>query len=109
MLLEEEVKNFKCIVKLLFEVNLGVIVIGIGLNMLEGYFEFVVKNLVKVINLFCVFFDNLIEVIFDCGVYVMVYGVLKCLVVKFFKVCNDLRLFLLGLCVGLNEINLLEL
>lgn len=77
--------------------------------MLKEYFLLVVKKLVEVIGFLCVLVEDLIEVIFDCGVYVMVYGVLKCLVVKMFKICNDLCLFFLGLCVGLNEINLLEL
>lgn len=61
------------------------------------------------IGLEIVLVEDLIEVIFDCGVYVMIYGVLKCLVMKFFKICNDLCLFFFGLCVGLNEINLFEL
>lgn len=94
---------------MLLEVNFGVIVIGIGLNTSKEYFSLVVKKLVEVIGFLCVSVEDLIEAIFDCGVYVMVYGALKRLVVKMFKICNDLRLFFLGLRVGLNEINLSEL
>lgn len=72
------------------EVNLGGIVIGIWINILDGYVEFVVEKLVEVIGYLICFFINFMELFYDNGVYIVVYFIIKCLVVKIFKICNDL-------------------
>ncbi|WWO95452.1 MAG: aspartate ammonia-lyase [Candidatus Dasytiphilus stammeri] len=109
VLLNEEVKNLENNSKLLLEVNLGATAIGTGINTPNGYQDLVVKKLAEITQLPFVPSEDLIEATSDCGVYVMIHGVLKLLAVKLSKICNDLRLLSSGPRAGFNEINLPEL
>ncbi|WWP01944.1 MAG: aspartate ammonia-lyase [Candidatus Dasytiphilus stammeri] len=109
ILLKEEIKNITNNSKLLLEINLGATAIGTRLNTPKGYQKLVVQKLVEITNIPCIPAEDLIEATSDCGVYVMVHGVLKRLAVKLSKICNDLRLLASGPRAGLNEINLPEL
>lgn len=104
-------EDFDClcclVLELFIEVNFGGIVIGIGINVDFGYQKFVVECLVVISGQLLKLVVDLIEVIFDMGVFVLFFGMFKCIVVKLLKICNDLCLFFSGLCIGINEINLL--
>ncbi|WWO97487.1 MAG: aspartate ammonia-lyase [Candidatus Dasytiphilus stammeri] len=106
VLLNEEVKNIVKNSDLLLEVNLGATAIGTGINTPNAYQELAVKKLAEITQLPFVPSEDLIEATSDCGVYVMIHGVLKRLAVKLSKICNDLRLLSSGPRAGFNEINL---
>jgi aspartate ammonia-lyase len=92
--------------KLLREINIGATAIGTGINTKKEYREVVLKHIKEVSGIDLDNTGNLIEATQDTGVFVHVSGILKRVVIKVSKVCNDLRLLSSGPRTGFNEINL---
>lgn len=88
-------------------VNMGVIVIGIGICVELGYVEKCVKVLCEIIGFDFKLLLDLVGVILDIFCLVGYVLVLKRIVVKVNKICNDLCLLVSGLCCGLGEFNFL--
>ncbi|MCJ8325774.1 MAG: aspartate ammonia-lyase [Campylobacterales bacterium] len=106
IMIDEDIFRLREAQSLLKEVNLGATAIGTGINTKATYRKVVIKHLRDVTE---VEFDNsgnLIEATQDTGVFVHVSGILKRVVIKVSKVCNDLRLLSSGPRAGFNEINL---
>ncbi len=106
IMVDEDIYRLREAQELLREVNLGATAIGTGINTRTHYRKLVIKNLRAVTG---IDFDNsgdLIEATQDTGVFVHVSGLLKRVVIKISKVCNDLRLLSSGPRAGFNEINL---
>ncbi len=91
---------------LIEEINLGATAIGTGINSHPGYAPLVCKHLAKLSGVPVKTAENLVEATQDCGSFVQLSGVLKRIVVKLSKTCNDLRLLSSGPRAGLGEINL---
>ncbi|MDC8016054.1 aspartate ammonia-lyase [Tahibacter soli] len=93
-------------VAFLRETNLGATAIGTGITAHPAYAEAVRARLSTLVGVEFVTAPDLIEATQDCGVFVLVSGVLKRIAVKLSKICNDLRLLSSGPRAGFNEINL---
>lgn len=91
---------------LVHEINMGATAIGTGLNAHPDYQRTVLEKLTALTSLPLIGSANLVEATQDTGAYVQLSGVLKRVVVKISKICNDLRLLSSGPRCGLNEINL---
>lgn len=96
----------RCPSDLFMEVNMGGTAIGTGINTDPKYQKIVVEKLAKIIGLPLRPAGDLIEASWDMGAFITFSGVLKRLVVKLSKICNDLRLLSSGPRCGINEINL---
>lgn len=107
--LEEEIKSFNRVKRLILEVNLGATAIGTGVNAPKSFSEIAIGYLAELTGAKFVKAENLIEATSDTGAYVMISGALKRAAIKLSKICNDLRLLSSGPRCGLNEINLPQL
>ena len=106
VMIGEDVDRVREAAALVHEINMGGTAIGTGLNAAPGYTALVTRLLAQETGLPLVSASNLVEATQDTGAYVQVSGVLKRVVVKLSKICNDLRLLSSGPRCGLNEINL---
>jgi len=106
VMIDEDIYRLREAQALLKEVNLGATAIGTSINTKKGYKESVIKNLKEVTGVDFVTASNLIEATQDTGVFVHISGILKRVVIKISKICNDLRLLSSGPRAGFNEINL---
>ncbi|GAB7024684.1 aspartate ammonia-lyase [Salidesulfovibrio brasiliensis] len=102
----EDVDRLREAQMLVHEINMGATAIGTGLNAHPDYQRTVLEKLTALTSLPLVGAANLVEATQDTGAYVQLSGVLKRVVVKISKICNDLRLLSSGPRCGLNEINL---
>lgn len=102
----EDVERLREAQRLVHEINMGATAIGTGLNAHPDYQRTVLEKLTALTSLPLVGSPNLVEATQDTGAYVQLSGVLKRVVVKISKICNDLRLLSSGPRCGLNEINL---
>lgn len=97
-----------CVVLLVvYQLVQGGIVVGIGFNVLKGFVDVIVVEIVVELGLFFVVVLNKFVVLVGYELLVIFFGVLKSLVVVLMKIVNDLCLFGLGLCVGFVEVKLL--
>src|SRR6185436_3937953 len=76
---------------LIREINLGATAIGTGINAHPDYEPLVTTRLSEVSGVAFLRSPNLIEVTQDVGSFVQLFGVLKCVVVKFSKTHNNPR------------------
>lgn len=88
----------------LYELVIGGIAVGIGLNMVKGFVEFVVKYISEIIGLFFVFVFNKFVVLVVYDGIVMVSGVLKILVCLLLKIVNDIWWLGSGFRCGFGEL-----
>jgi aspartate ammonia-lyase len=88
------------------EINLGATAIGTGITAHPAYAERVRERLSALVGVAFITAPDLVEATQDCGVFVLVSGVVKRAAVKLSKICNDLRLLSSGPRAGLAEINL---
>lgn len=102
----EDVERLSEAQSLVHEINMGATAIGTGLNSHPDYTRTVTEKLVQITTLPLKASPDLVEATQDTGAYVQLSGVLKRIVVKMSKICNDLRLLSSGPRCGLNEINL---
>ncbi|MGZ0147658.1 aspartate ammonia-lyase [Kribbella sp. WER1] len=91
---------------LLCEINLGATAIGTGITAHPEYRRRAVAELAEITGLPLVGASDLVEATSDTGAFVQVSGVLKRVVVKVSKICNDLRLLASGPQAGLAELRL---
>lgn len=91
---------------LLCEINLGATAIGTGITAHPDYRRLAVQHLVEITGLPVVGAGDLVEATSDTGAFVQVSSVLKRIVVKASKICNDLRLLGSGPQAGLAELQL---
>lgn len=91
---------------LLREVNLGATAIGTGITTVPGYGAAVTQHLREITGLPLVSAPDLVEATSDTGSFVQLSGVLKRIMVKVSKICNDLRLLSSGPYAGLGELRL---
>ena len=89
---------------LLCEVNLGATAIGTSITAHPGYPRRVVAHLAEITGLPIIGAHDLVEATSDTGAFVQVSGVLKRVVVKASKICNDLRLLASGPQAGFSEL-----
>jgi aspartate ammonia-lyase len=106
VMLDEDMLRLAETTVFLCEINLGATAIGTGLNAHPDYAERVRRRLSEITGLDLVTAPDLVESTQDCGVFVLLSGVLKRIAVKLGKICNDLRLLSSGPRAGLGEINL---
>ncbi len=102
----EDIDRLEEVTGLLCEVNLGGTAVGTGINSVEGYSELACRTLAEMTRLPIRPAANLIEATSDAGAYVTLSGLLKRMVVKLSKICNDLRLLSSGPITGFGDINL---
>ena len=102
----EDIDRLEEVTRLLGEVNLGGTAVGTGINSVEGYSELACNILAEMTRLPIRPAANLIEATSDAGAYVTLSGLLKRMVVKLSKICNDLRLLSSGPIAGFGDINL---
>ncbi|MER7555698.1 aspartate ammonia-lyase [Nocardioides sp. NPDC126508] len=91
---------------LLCEINLGATAIGTGITAHPDYPRLAVRHLAEITGLPVVGAGDLVEATSDTGAFVQVSSVLKRIVVKASKICNDLRLLSSGPQAGLGELRL---
>ncbi|MFD7154111.1 aspartate ammonia-lyase [Kribbella sp. NPDC059898] len=104
--LREELARLEDSRGLLCEINLGATAIGTGITAHPGYRERAVAQLAEITGLPLVGARDLVEATGDTGAFVQVSSVLKRIVVKASKICNDLRLLASGPQAGLAELRL---
>lgn len=104
--LREELARLADSRALLCEINLGATAIGTGITAHPGYRRLAVGHLASITGLPVVGAGDLVEATSDTGAFVQVSGVLKRVVVKASKICNDLRLLGSGPQAGLAELQL---
>ncbi|MBD8868029.1 aspartate ammonia-lyase [Nocardioides donggukensis] len=104
--LREELARLADSRTLLCEVNLGATAIGTGITAHPDYPTRAVAHLAEIVGRPVVGADDLVEATSDTGAFVQVSGVLKRVVVKASKICNDLRLLSSGPQAGLGELQL---
>ncbi len=102
----EDIARLEDASNLLLEINLGGTAIGTGINADPRYPARAVEALREISGLDLQLAENLVEATMDTGAFVAFSGVLKRIVVKLSKMCNDLRLLSSGPRCGFNEINL---
>ncbi len=105
-MLDEDMQRLSEAQQLVREMNLGATAIGTGINSHPQYTVLVEKKLQEVTGRPFVTAKDLVEATQDTGAYVQISGVLKRVVTKISKICNDLRLLSSGPRTGFNEINL---
>lgn len=91
---------------LLCEINLGATAIGTGITAHPEYRRRAVAHLAEITGQPVVGAGDLVEATSDTGAFVQVSGVLKRVVVKASKICNDLRLLSSGPQAGFGELQL---
>lgn len=102
--------DYMCFIEnvlLMFEINMGVMVIGMGIIMYFGYVFVVFKYLCEIMGFDLCMVGDFVEVISDIGLFMLFFLMFKCNVMKLLKICNDFWLLLFGLQVGFGEINFL--
>ena len=105
--LREDLSLFKTLGSDLFTpVNLGGTAIGTGINADPRYQGIAVKRLAEISGHPIKAADDLVEATYDMGSFVLFSSLLKRLMTKLSKTCNDLRLLSSGPRTGINEINL---
>ncbi|MCK9237213.1 MAG: aspartate ammonia-lyase [Thiopseudomonas sp.] len=87
-------------------VNLGGTAIGTGINADPRYQGIAVERLAAISGHPIQAAADLVEATYDMGSFVLFSGLLKRLMTKLSKTCNDLRLLSSGPRTGINEINL---
>jgi len=102
----EDVEILEIAKKLVAQMNLGGTAIGTGINSDADYASLVKEKLQEVTNRPFETACDLVEATQDTSTFVHVSGVLKSIVTKVSKICNDLRLLSSGPRTGFNEINL---
>lgn len=105
-MIDEDLQRLNEVQQLVREMNLGATAIGTGINSHPKYTKLVEKKLQEVTGRPFVTAGDLVEATQDTGAYVQISGVLKRVVTKISKICNDLRLLSSGPRTGFNEINL---
>ncbi|WP_024955420.1 aspartate ammonia-lyase [Sulfurospirillum arcachonense] len=105
-MIDEDIARLGEAQQLVREMNLGATAIGTGINSHPQYAVVVEKKLQDVTGRPFVTAGDLVEATQDTGAYVQISGVLKRVVTKISKICNDLRLLSSGPRTGFNEINL---
>lgn len=104
--LREELARLADSRSLLCEINLGATAIGTGITAHPDYRRLAVRHLADITGLPVVGAGDLVEATSDTGAFVQVSSVLKRIVVKASKICNDLRLLGSGPQAGLAELQL---
>ena len=104
--LREELARLADSRALLCETNLGATAIGTGITAHPDYQRRAVAHLAEITGQPVVAAGDLVEATSDTGAFVQVSGVLKRVVVKASKICNDLRLLSSGPQAGLGELRL---
>nr|WP_242530682.1 lyase family protein [Nocardioides aromaticivorans] len=104
--LREELARLADSRALLCEINLGATAIGTGITAHPDYRRRAVQHLADITGLPVVGAGDLVEATSDTGAFVQVSSVLKRIVVKASKICNDLRLLGSGPQAGLAELQL---
>ncbi|GAA3092600.1 aspartate ammonia-lyase [Kribbella aluminosa] len=104
--LREELARLQDSRGLLCEINLGATAIGTGITAHPEYRRRAVAHLAELTGLPLSGAADLVEATGDTGAFVQVSGVLKRIVVKASKICNDLRLLASGPQAGLAELQL---
>ncbi|WP_408895731.1 aspartate ammonia-lyase [Nocardioides sp. R1-1] len=104
--LREELARLADSRALLCEINLGATAIGTGITAHPDYRRRAVRHLAEITGLPVVGAGDLVEATSDTGAFVQVSGVLKRIVVKVSKICNDLRLLGSGPQAGFGELRL---
>ncbi|GAA3645683.1 aspartate ammonia-lyase [Nocardioides ginsengisoli] len=104
--LREEIARLADSRALLCEINLGATAIGTGITAHPDYRRRAVAHLAEITGVPVVGADDLVEATSDTGAFVQVSGVLKRVVVKASKICNDLRLLGSGPQAGFAELQL---
>ncbi|MBR7826991.1 aspartate ammonia-lyase [Actinospica sp. MGRD01-02] len=102
--LREELARLADSGSLLREVNLGATAIGTGITAHPDYRQRALAYLAEITGRPVVGAGDLVEATMDTGAFVQVSSVLKRVVVKASKVCNDLRLLGSGPQAGLAEL-----
>ena len=102
----EDILRIKESMGLISEISLGATAIGTGINSHPEYKELARQALIKITGLDLKTAPDLVEATSDVGSFVHLSGVLKRVVVKINKICDDLRLLSSGPRAGFNEINL---
>lgn len=87
-------------------VNLGGTAIGTGINADPRYQGIAVARLAAISGHPVTAAGDLVEATYDMGSFVLFSGLLKRLMTKLSKICNDLRMLSSGPRTGINEINL---
>jgi len=106
VMIDNDISKLRECQNLIKKVNLGATAIGTGINTKPKYQEIVMSALVEVTGTDYVSASDLIEATQDTSAFVHFSGVLKSIVIKVSKICNDLRLLSSGPRAGFNEINL---
>ncbi len=104
--LREELARLEDSRALLCEINLGATAIGTGITAHPDYQQRAVERLAEITGQPVVGARDLVEATSDTGAFVQVSGVLKRIVVKASKICNDLRLLSSGPQAGFAELQL---
>jgi aspartate ammonia-lyase len=104
--LREELSRLADSRRLLCEINLGATAIGTGITAHPDYQRRAVAHLAEITGQPVVAAGDLVEATMDTGAFVQVSGVLKRVVVKASKICNDLRLLSSGPQAGFAELQL---
>lgn len=104
--MEEDILRIQESMSLISEINLGATAIGTGINTHPEYKDLAREALIKISGLKLLTSPDLVEATQDVGALVHLSGVLKRVVVKINKICDDLRLLSSGPRAGFNEINL---
>ncbi|MGW5453945.1 aspartate ammonia-lyase [Nocardia sp. NPDC003979] len=104
--LREELARLADSRTLLCEINLGATAIGTGITAHPDYARRAVAHLAEIVGRPVTGAGDLVEATSDTGAFVQVSGVLKRIVVKASKICNDLRLLASGPQAGLGELQL---
>jgi aspartate ammonia-lyase len=104
--MSEDILRIKESMGLISEISLGATAIGTGINSHPKYKDIVREALIKITGLKLTTSPDLVEATSDVGAFVHLSGVLKRVVVKINKICDDLRLLSSGPRAGFNEINL---
>lgn len=86
----------------------GGIVVGIGINIFEGFVEVIVEEVFKMIGIEFKIVFNKFEVFVVYDVIVQVYGSFNIFVVLFSKIVQDICYFGSGFCCGFGEFNFFE-
>ncbi|WP_182376711.1 aspartate ammonia-lyase [Nocardioides sp. WS12] len=102
----EELSRLQDSSELLCEINLGATAIGTGITAHPEYRKRAVAHLAEITGQPVISAGNLVEATSDTGAFVQVSGVLKRVVVKASKICNDLRLLSSGPQAGFGELQL---
>lgn len=104
--MSEDILRIQESMGLISEINLGATAIGTGINTHPQYKDLAREALIEISGLKLLTSPDLVEATQDVGAFVHLSGVLKRVVVKINKICDDLRLLSSGPRAGFGEINL---